>query len=263
MKVFDVFSCIKCIPIEIDGPKNSREAPHDSTFKLSGSIYAVVTENSKRLVASELYSALAWRLPVIGWLTGPFLILWLKLCTGNKKRGTPSVYKPKLKAKTLELEPTHGMPASTIAATVTGGIILGSNLIFGALNIKEAWPFACYPTFASLGKNRYDSIEIEMTDSHGMVKRDQAIWLLKEKGISSRRSAGIIQGILKDSHRKDRLQAFLNVLIFKNIVAPDIDSVRFFASKIDVTPEKLGMVLGDKKFIAEYSHSSLEKARSP
>ncbi|MAO65624.1 MAG: hypothetical protein CL666_11555 [Balneola sp.] len=138
----------------------------------------------------------------------------------------------------------------------TGIVIIAGYLITGSLLIKT-WPFALYPTFASLESSTIPSILIKGYDNEGTLVAS-TIPLLNEHfkeefGSSGARLRGYMQNIINSSNRDStKYQPLIAAFLSDFEQSPqDIAEITFYQIRLSTHPDSLG----DKYTVVEKMYS--------
>src|SRR5262249_12882286 len=127
---------------------------------LGRSVHAVRGRRSWAGVAA--YRAIGPRVPLL-WPALPFLTLPI----------ADRVYRHVADSRACRLPlPAEGLRPlrrSPPAVAVVGTLLVAGNVAFGALQISNGWPFACYPTFRGIATPEIASIEVDVPRPGGEV----------------------------------------------------------------------------------------------
>src|SRR5262249_4075908 len=79
-----------------------------------------------------------------------------------------------------------GVPRGVV---VVGALLVAGNVAFGALQISNAWPFACYPTFRGIATPEIASIEVDVPRPGGEVPISLA-------SLSAKLDSDVLRGLI-------------------------------------------------------------------
>jgi hypothetical protein len=96
---------------------------------------------------------------------------------------------------------------------VAGAVLLGVNLVYGAMHQTDAWPFACYPTFSTIIKPQHRSLVVTIVDAVTGERSARTATLLE--AFRSERYAAVVRGILherSEARRQRKLEALAGIV---------------------------------------------------
>jgi hypothetical protein len=196
IRAFDVFDRMTFITSELDGGLASQKSPQWDGPAVRRKIHAVSPERDD--AGMRAYRAMALRMPVL-WPVLPFLFSariepavdrlihrrFFDLLSGGRAAPAPL----------QSVDTVPAAPRALVPVVVVGSLLLVANIYCGARGIQGGWPFACYPTFASLQGDEINSLEVA-----AVTPRGEAVTLdasdLKQR-FTGQRLQGLVESLLR------------------------------------------------------------------
>ena len=147
---------------------------------LGRSVYAV--RGRRSWVGVAAYQTIGPRVPVL-WPVLPFLTLPI---ADRVYRHVADSRSCPLPALAEALRPRDGFPRAIV---VVGTLLVAGNVAFGALQISNGWPFACYPTFRGIATPEVASIEVDVPSPGGEVP-------VSLESLSARLDSDVLRGMV-------------------------------------------------------------------
>jgi predicted DCC family thiol-disulfide oxidoreductase YuxK len=232
LRTFDVFQRIKYLDIYSLESISLKEKHELSQEQLLEDFHGIIGQ--KILKGFAVYQAIAWRVPIL-WLCLPFIGLgkinnvghsiYRNIADGRVCRiaGSSSAYAPVFSNKLLLL---------------VGTILVVGNIIFGTQKIMNGWPFACYPTFSSIAKDRFMTIDCQVIDSGGS-ERPFTIYALGNT--TKERISGLSTAIINledPNQRKEKFLALWRVISANDSNLGLVKKVKFYFIEKYTDPAK-------------------------
>jgi len=187
------------------------------------------------------YRALISRIPLL-WPVLPLLFLGPIAKIGNR------IYRHVADSRTCQittpLKPAdvvlpNGQSILRLPVCWVGLLLLVVNSFLGFRGAVNAWPFACYPTFAYIAQDQISSIEIVIQDYHGQ----ESTW--DEHSLQNyfpkERLREMFRRILSAENagsRESRLRGLWESLIQKDKSFRTVNSVRFYRVSYKIEPRE-------------------------
>jgi predicted DCC family thiol-disulfide oxidoreductase YuxK len=140
----------------------------------------------------------------------------------------------RLPAPAEGLRPRGGFPR---AAAVVGTLLVAGNVAFGALQISNGWPFACYPTFRGIATPEVASIEVDVPRPGGEVP-------VSLESLSGKLDSDVLRGMIGNllrvedpSERDLRLRSFWALCERLEPHLADVKRVLFYKVTLATDPD--------------------------
>jgi predicted DCC family thiol-disulfide oxidoreductase YuxK len=228
LRSFDVFGRVSYV----DGrdPDALRQSGLDwlDADALGRSVHAIRGRRSWTGVAA--YQVVGSRLPLL-WPVLPFLTLpvadrvyWHVADSRSCRLPVPAE----------GLRPRGGFPRAVV---VVGTLLVAGNVAFGALQISNGWPFACYPTFRGIATPEVTSIEVD-------VPRPGAEVPVSLESLSDKLDSDVLRGMIGNllrvenpAERDLRLRSFWALCERLEPQLSDVERVLFYKVTLATDPE--------------------------
>jgi predicted DCC family thiol-disulfide oxidoreductase YuxK len=228
LRSFDVFGRVSYV----DGrdPDALRQSGLDwlDADALGRSVHAVRGRRSWAGVAA--YQVVGSRLPLL-WPVLPFLTLPIADRVYWHVADSRSC---RLPVPAEGLRPRGGFPR---AVAVVGTLLVAGNVAFGALQISNGWPFACYPTFRGIATPEVTSIEVDVPRPGGEVP-------VSLESLSDKLDSDVLRGMIGNllrvenpAERDLRLRSFWALCERLEPQLSDVERVLFYKVTLATDPE--------------------------
>jgi hypothetical protein len=128
----------------------------------------------------------------------------------------------------------HGFPRGVV---IVGTLLVAGNVAFGALQISNAWPFACYPTFRGIATPEVASIEVDVPRPGGEVPISLA-------SLSAKLDSDVLRGLISNllrvenpAERDLRLRSFWALCERLEPQLSDVERVLFYKVTLATDPD--------------------------
>jgi len=227
LRIFDVFGRVSYV----DGrdPDALRLSGLDwlDADALGRSVHAVRGRRSWAGVAA--YRVVGPRLPLL-WSVLPFLGLPI----------ADHVYRHVADSRSCSLPALVGglrlrdFPRGVV---VVGTLLVAGNVAFGALQIGDGWPFACYPTFRGIATAEIASIEVDVPRPGGEVPISLASLSAKLDSDVLRGMIGNLLRVENAAERELRLRSFWELCERLEPHLSDVERVLFYKVTLATDPD--------------------------
>ncbi len=136
---------------------------------------------------------------------------------------------------------------------LVGGILLCLNIAFGAGRMVEAWPFSCYPLFATTGPET-----IRQLSFHGRLNGSDSleldIDLLREK-IGAARLKAMIDDILEEENKDDtsrKIRSLLSLLPNSSMKLNDFKAIYVYERTMTMGPGKAAQRVVENRLLLSW-----------
>ena len=189
------------------------------------------------------YRAIAIRMPVL-WPILPFLFFAPVASIGDytyrqvaRSRTCNQLQRPGLQP----VDTTSASAKALVPVVIVGMVLLAGNIYCGARHIMNGWPFACYPTFATVMGNTMDSLEVTATTREGEILPLDTSDLKQE--FTGQRLRGLFESLLvmRDSNPNDfknHVEAFWQLYVREDPRLETASTLRIYRVSLLLVPEQ-------------------------
>lgn len=184
---------------------------------------------SRQFKGIETYRRMALRIPPL-WPLLPFLYMPVvaeKMYGRGKHSRTCQI--PQI---TAARRPQGSLPG----IIALGSVLVAGSVYTGAREIVAGWPFACFPTFASIAQDHIYMLDVVAFERDGSVMPTKSASL--RKTFADQRLRGLLEYVLSHPAQKDeRLRGVWRLYLQKAPELGNASDVRFYEDVISTTPE--------------------------
>src|SRR5262245_14953821 len=184
----------------------------------------------RRWAGVAAYQAIGPRFPLL-W---PVLALLILPIADRVYRHVADPASCRLPAPAGGFLPRDGFPRGVV---VVGTLLVAGNIAFGALQISNAWPFACYPTFRGIATPEIASIEVDLPRPGGEVPISLA-------SLSAKLDSDVLRGLILNllrvenpAERDLRLRSFWALCERLEPDLSDVERVLFYKVTLATDPD--------------------------